>query len=203
MLPRCQPHRCLARAWGHMGLGPARTSVAPSGRAARRPQGSLGRVLCSTKERDGPLPQVHHTLHTARVQTHSPPFLHYPYARHPGHWHWVTVPSAHHTISSCTLLLGVLAGAVVAQHLCALWPWTRACSTHCVCSQLRDQKHSIEEDTRKYCLICGQEASLFDRCVEGGFRHHVKETHNMWQYLYFMVYLDIKPDDEYTGIATH
>ena len=66
-------------------------------------------------------------------------------------------------------------------------------------AQLRDQKHSIEEDTRKYCLICGQAANLFDRSVEGGFSQHVAEAHNMWQYLYFMVHLRHKSEDEYTG----
>ena len=66
-------------------------------------------------------------------------------------------------------------------------------------AQLRDQKHSIEEDTRKYCLICGQQANDFDRYVEGGFAAHVKTAHNMWQYFYFMVYLNNKQEDEYTG----
>ena len=40
---------------------------------------------------------------------------------------------------------------------------------------------------------------MFDRSVEGGFAGHVKDTHNMWNYLYLMVYLSHKPDDEYTG----
>ena len=38
---------------------------------------------------DGPLPQVHHTLHAARLQTHSPPVLH---SRNPSHCHLVTPP---------------------------------------------------------------------------------------------------------------
>ena len=67
--------------------------------------------------------------------------------------------------------------------------------------QLRDQKHEIEEDTRKNCLICGQDANLFDRVVERGFTGHVKYAHNMWHYLYFIVYLNQKPEDEYTGTA--
>ena len=70
----------------------------------------------------------------------------------------------------------------------------------CCVTQLRDQKNHVEEDTRKYCLICGQEANLFDRVVEGGFAGHVKDTHNMWQYLNFMVYLNHKSEDEYTGM---
>ena len=41
-------------------------------------------------------------------------------------------------------------------------------------AQLRDQKHGVEEDTRKYCLICGHDANVFDRGVEGGFAGHVK-----------------------------
>ena len=66
-------------------------------------------------------------------------------------------------------------------------------------AQLRDQKHAIEEDTRQHCLICGQDANLFDRVVEGGFTQHVRGTHNMWHYLYFIVYLNQKSEDEYTG----
>ena len=41
--------------------------------------------------------QVRNTQHTARVNTHGPPVLHYPYARPPGHGHEVPAPSAHHT----------------------------------------------------------------------------------------------------------
>ena len=67
--------------------------------------------------------------------------------------------------------------------------------------QLRDTKNSIEEDTRKYCLICGQGADLFDRVVEGGFAQHVNQAHNLWHYLYFMVYLNQKSEDEYTGTS--
>ena len=66
-------------------------------------------------------------------------------------------------------------------------------------AQLRDQKHAIEEDTRQKCLVCGQDATLFDRLVERGFAGHVKGAHNMWHYLYFIVYLNQKPAEEYTG----
>ena len=45
------------------------------------------------------LSQVHNTPRAACTQTHSPPVLQYPYARHPGHCH---LPSAHHTISHHT-----------------------------------------------------------------------------------------------------
>ena len=42
-------------------------------------------------------------------------------------------------------------------------------------------------------------ARVFDRYTEGGFTQHVKGSHNIWQYLYFMVHLSHKMEDEYTG----
>ena len=66
-------------------------------------------------------------------------------------------------------------------------------------AELRDEKQFIEKDNKKACLICGQSANYFDRYAKGGFNAHVRQTHNMWQYLYFMVYLDQKCNDEYTG----
>ena len=47
--------------------GLAITSAAPSRRAAEHPQGSPGQQPPSARELDGLLPQVHNTLHTARV----------------------------------------------------------------------------------------------------------------------------------------
>eukprot|EP00667_Euglena_gracilis_P000044 EG_transcript_44 len=66
-------------------------------------------------------------------------------------------------------------------------------------AELRDARHRVDEDTASRCFICGVDAYTFDRCVEGGFVHHTKETHNMWQYLYFMYHLRQKPKDEFTG----
>ena len=59
-------------------MGLATTSVAPAGREATGPQGSPGLMPPSTRDSGGPLPYVHHTLHTARVQTHNPPVLRFP-----------------------------------------------------------------------------------------------------------------------------
>ena len=66
-------------------------------------------------------------------------------------------------------------------------------------AQLRDKNNSIAEDMAKSCLICAQPANVFDQHLDGGFQKHVKDSHNMWRYLYFMVYLKLKPEDEYTG----
>ena len=87
-LPKCRSRQCPTRAWRRIGLGPARTSVAPSGRAVQRPQSSPGqppRPRCATH-------------YTQRALRHTAlPFCILPCARHPGHCHLVTAPSAHHT----------------------------------------------------------------------------------------------------------
>jgi len=64
--------------------------------------------------------------------------------------------------------------------------------------QLRDDKKEIEDDIRTKCFICGQDSHLFDR--HGfGFQNHIKMDHNMWQYLYFILFLQQKDHNEYTG----
>jgi len=35
-----------------------------------------------------------------------------------------------------------------------------------------------------------------------GFADHITNDHNMWQYIYFFVYLDAKSKDEYVGMET-
>ena len=120
------PHQGPPGARGHYDVGVASTSTAPAGGAAGSPEGgheprppdegttpapsqdSLHKVAPSPPPHP-PTPHTHlglraiyghrcaNTLHTACAQTHSPPVLHCLYARHPGHCHLVTAPSAHHT----------------------------------------------------------------------------------------------------------
>lgn len=65
-------------------------------------------------------------------------------------------------------------------------------------SELRGQKDRIEEDIRNKCFICGLDASEFERHASG-FGHHIKEDHNMWNYVFFFDYLRRKDDSEFTG----
>ena len=66
-------------------------------------------------------------------------------------------------------------------------------------AQLREEHNAVEQDNRSFCLICGQEAAVFDRQVEGGFAQHTDQVHNIWQYLFFLIYLKQKSEDEFTG----
>lgn len=88
-------------------------------------------------------------------------------------------------------------------------------------SELRDEKFEIEDDMSSRCFICSLPADEFDRtgtsrqpltwgfdvkCAHttttnagGGFSNHVKYEHNMWAYLFFLNYLDLKDDELYTA----
>eukprot|EP01059_Diplonema_ambulator_P036495 TRINITY_DN9103_c0_g1_i1.p1 TRINITY_DN9103_c0_g1~~TRINITY_DN9103_c0_g1_i1.p1 ORF type:complete len:2700 (+),score=824.86 TRINITY_DN9103_c0_g1_i1:45-8144(+) len=65
-------------------------------------------------------------------------------------------------------------------------------------AELRSQRQAVEEDIRTKCFICGIEASEFDRHAEG-FRIHIKEDHNMWLYVFFLVHLRLKEVSEFNG----
>jgi len=68
--------------------------------------------------------------------------------------------------------------------------------------ELRDERAAIEEDIRSTCFVCSLPNETFQRQALG-FNHHIKFDHNMWKYLYFFVYLDIKDNDEYTFIEEY
>jgi len=59
------------------------------------------------------------------------------------------------------------------------------------------KKNEIDEDIRSKCFICGLDADTFQRQASG-FKHHIKNDHNLWNYLYFFMYLDSKDDTEYS-----
>jgi hypothetical protein len=69
-------------------------------------------------------------------------------------------------------------------------------------AQLRDLKNFIEEDMRTKCFICNIDRYTFDR-NSYGFEKHIKEDHNVWQYLYFMVHLQEKDSTEYNGTESY
>ncbi|KAK6048397.1 hypothetical protein COOONC_14098 [Cooperia oncophora] len=55
-----------------------------------------------------------------------------------------------------------------------------------------------EDVLKNTCFICGLERGKFDnRSVT--FEDHQAEEHNLWHYLYFIVWLQIKDETEFTG----
>jgi hypothetical protein len=69
---------------------------------------------------------------------------------------------------------------------------------------LREQNQASEEQMENRCFVCGLERYKFEiNSTDGnGFGKHIREDHNMWIYLYFIVYLYRKNVDEQTGFES-
>ena len=69
-------------------------------------------------------------------------------------------------------------------------------------SALRQQRDQKFIDTTKICFICGIEKDKFDRAslVQEGFKMHIINDHNMWNYLNFYIWQSSKDDDD--GLET-
>lgn len=65
--------------------------------------------------------------------------------------------------------------------------------------ELREKRDAIEEDQLGKCFICGLEQSAFDRVGSGGFENHHEFEHHMWDYLFYMHYVKLKPTDSHNG----
>jgi inositol 1,4,5-triphosphate receptor type 1 len=68
---------------------------------------------------------------------------------------------------------------------------------------LRDEAAVMEDDMKNVCYICGTDRQTFDKDSANGFMHHIKKEHNLWKYVFFMIYMNSKDTTEYTGIETY
>jgi len=69
---------------------------------------------------------------------------------------------------------------------------------------LRVEKQEHLEDQENICYICGLEKSEYERY--GDFEDHTEESHNPWNYLFYIVYLKDKfanRSNEFTEIETY
>jgi hypothetical protein len=64
--------------------------------------------------------------------------------------------------------------------------------------QLRLKKAEIAEDMFNRCFICSYSRYELERSSTG-FSNHVKKEHNMWEYVFFLMHLNQKPETEYNG----
>ena len=65
-------------------------------------------------------------------------------------------------------------------------------------ADLRSEKQQKELILKNTCFICGLNRAAFDNRTVS-FEEHIKNEHNMWQYLYFMVLIRVKDPTEFTG----
>lgn len=71
-------------------------------------------------------------------------------------------------------------------------------------SALRISKLVRLTNTTETCFICGVDKQVFDRSrTSKGFKHHIKHEHNMWNYLYFMIYIWEQDKDDDDGLEQY
>ena len=71
-------------------------------------------------------------------------------------------------------------------------------------SALRDRREDRLMKLKNDCFVCGYQRSAFDDL--GGtynFDKHVNHEHNMWNYLFFIAYLNKKDPTEYNGVESY
>lgn len=70
---------------------------------------------------------------------------------------------------------------------------------------LRSQKAERLLDTTETCFICGINKQVFDRASDGtdGFKTHIKFDHNMWNYMYFIMFLWQQDKDDDDGLELY
>lgn len=70
-------------------------------------------------------------------------------------------------------------------------------------AELRAEKEQQKVDQYNSCTICSIDRNEFDRYTEHGFKHHINTEHNMWDYIFFLVYLINKEPTEFTGVESY
>ena len=68
--------------------------------------------------------------------------------------------------------------------------------------RLREEKEQRMANTEGVCFICGIEKHIFDRAANDpdGFKEHIIEDHNMWNYLYFIYFVWEQDKDDDDGL---
>jgi len=69
-------------------------------------------------------------------------------------------------------------------------------------SALREATETAAADMKTVCTMCGLERADLDR-KGSGFDEHIKLEHNMWKYLAYVVYIDQKDQNDYTGLESY
>jgi hypothetical protein len=64
---------------------------------------------------------------------------------------------------------------------------------------LRELEQEKTEDMESRCFVCGIERDSFDKIQSKTFLEHIKESHNMWDYVHFLVFINQKSKTELNG----
>ncbi|XP_062618413.1 inositol 1,4,5-trisphosphate receptor type 1-like [Saccostrea cucullata] len=69
-------------------------------------------------------------------------------------------------------------------------------------SELRDLKWRAESDMKDTCFICSRNSYDFEHTGKG-FDHHVRNEHNMWAYVFFLIHLEDVKTSDFTALELY
>mmetsp|Transcript_29848 Transcript_29848/g.38559 ORF Transcript_29848/g.38559 Transcript_29848/m.38559 type:complete len:281 (-) Transcript_29848:163-1005(-) len=69
-------------------------------------------------------------------------------------------------------------------------------------ADMRQAKNEISDKTRNICFICNHPREVFER-HRLKFSDHLKKDHNMWNYIFYKMYLERKGQTELTGTEAY
>lgn len=70
-------------------------------------------------------------------------------------------------------------------------------------ARLREEQEFSTNDRVNKCFICGLQRDFIEKKTHKGFKHHILNDHNEWNYVLFIAYLQRKKETEYTGIESY
>lgn len=70
---------------------------------------------------------------------------------------------------------------------------------------LRQEMERKKDDIENYCFICGINRHILDKKTEDrrGFAYHMGFEHNLWNYIFYILYLRHKEKTEYSGFESY
>jgi len=69
-------------------------------------------------------------------------------------------------------------------------------------AELRAKNNVIRDENANTCFICDIDREDFEQS-NLNFKQHIKEEHNMWDYVFFRFYLEEKNPIDFTGLETY
>jgi hypothetical protein len=69
-------------------------------------------------------------------------------------------------------------------------------------AQMRSDRNLVEQDLKGSCFICDIEPEDFEQ-FNVRYSDHIKQDHNMWQYIWLKIYLRDKDRVQYSGMEMH
>ena len=67
-------------------------------------------------------------------------------------------------------------------------------------ADLRQINKDIRDDSKSLCFICDKTRDELEK--EDGFDYHTQQQHNLWDYLFYIAYLDTKNKSEGKALTT-